>query len=249
MIFRYDQLLDFLVRCRDIAPVLPLRDWTGQRALILRHDVDVDIRPAWDLARVEEEAGIRSSFFFLVTCHFYNAFSAMNRRMIKDLADRGFDIGLHFDPTLYPDADAGALLRHVEVEAAMLADMCGVPVRSVSLHNPTALGGFPLFAGFCNAYDPAIFGPDRYLSDSRRAFRQSPAAFIESWRDAGPRQLLLHPIHFAADETSYAVAAAGYLKRLTAAFDDYFPALNSTWASEIPLGMAAMLRSSSGEWP
>jgi hypothetical protein len=50
----------------------------------------------------------------------------------------------------------------------------GEKIESVSIYNPSVLGKYPLFEEYINAYDPRIFGEDRYISDSEQNFRHDP---------------------------------------------------------------------------
>ena len=200
-LFSYDGLQDLLAHARVVGRVLRLRDWDGGPGLILRHDVDFSIGAAHELALVEAAAGVQSSFFFLITYPHYNALSARSRSMIRDIGEMGFEVGLHFDPTVYPDHTHDELALRVQEEADVLALASGAPVESVSLHNPSATGRYPLFEDFRNAYDPSLFD-GRYLSDSRMRFGGDVYAFVERARDEIV-QLLLHPMHFSANGGGY----------------------------------------------
>jgi len=63
----------------------------------------------------------------------------------------------------------------------------------VSFHRPSAAVLGKSYGSFINAYDPRLFSPDAYLSDSRRSLAFLPT--LAEWLSAGrPRiQLLLHP--------------------------------------------------------
>jgi hypothetical protein len=111
--FSYTALTSFLLEAKAAASVFPLRDFAGQPGIIMRHDVDLDIVPAYRLAQIEKDAGIRASFFFLMSSDTYNPASGTNRALLRDMAEEGFEIGLHFDPTIYPDADHDTL-GHLE---------------------------------------------------------------------------------------------------------------------------------------
>src|SRR5579859_3672042 len=100
-IFTYPGLQAFLAYWSREVAIFPLRDWHGQSGIILRHAVDLDILPARRLAELEAEVGVRSTFFFLVSGHTYNPASIQNRPHLRALVNLGFEIGLHFDPTLY----------------------------------------------------------------------------------------------------------------------------------------------------
>ncbi|MGN6183025.1 MAG: hypothetical protein ACTHQM_05155 [Thermoanaerobaculia bacterium] len=194
----YRLLLD--VSKRQGTP-LPLRD--AEHAIpgtiLLRHDVDFDLAAAESLSRIEEEAGVRSSYLFLVSTDFYNVASANGRRFLRELVDKGFDVGLHFDPDVYGDVSLDSAFA---AERAFLESITGAPMRSVSLHVPSAHQRYVSFEGLVNAYDPRWFGADRYVSDSSRRWRRDPIEFLTSPHPEVV-QVLTHPIHFSENGSAY----------------------------------------------
>ena len=243
MIFEFEQLRAFYQAILDVAPIRPLSDSQPESgsessaddqapAAFVRHDVDLDVRPAYDLYVLERALGIRTTFLFLTTCHSYNVTSAKNRAMIREMADAGFDVGLHFDPSLYEGDTAEALAPHVRREASILEDVTGRPVRSISLHNPTSHGQYPLFPGLVNAYEPPLFDPAYYLADSCRSFRgKDPFRFIEKLRERSV-QILLHPLHFSESGDGYAGIMARFFAGFASAVDQQLRPYNPTYASE-----------------
>jgi hypothetical protein len=171
--------------------------------LLLRHDIDLDLRPALKMGMLENKLNVSSTYFILVCSDFYNPLSEVNRKQLKELIRLGHEIGLHFDPTVYGEADAKRLQLEVEREAKILAEAAEAPIQAVSLHSPSAYGKYPLFDGFINAYDPSIFGDDRYISDSCMNFRgKNPHEWAALARHKTV-QCLIHPMHYADDEQTY----------------------------------------------
>ena len=200
MIFDTEGFRAFCQKMGKIAPVVSFREYSSGPAIILRHDVDLDVEMAVSLARREAALGLGGVYFFLVSCPTYNVLDVEVRRMIREIADLGFEVGLHFDPTLYHDTE---LEEAVKKEAEILSFATGQDITSVSLHNPSVHGRFPLFQDFLNAYDPKFFDDPYYLSDSCRQFRgKDPFTFIELAKERMV-QVLLHPMHYAADGGGY----------------------------------------------
>ena len=147
------------------------------------------------------------------------------------MADMGFEIGLHFDPTVYGDADDERLQHYADREAEMLADVVGRRVESISLHFPSVHGRFPILAGYRNAYDPRIFSDDCYLSDSLMAFRgKDPFEFVARAKDR-TIQILLHPMHFSESARTYLQTIHASLGVWLDDFDHSFRA-NKTYAAQ-----------------
>ena len=104
MIFRYDELTRFYESISKRFAVTSFRDRTKGTGILLRHDVDVAIEPAFKVAEIEKQVGITSTFFILTTGMMYNPAAPTNRKMLREMSDMGFEIGLHFDPSIYGDA-------------------------------------------------------------------------------------------------------------------------------------------------
>lgn len=242
-IFRYDQLKQFLIHTRDARGISTVGDWKGSHVVILRHDVDLSITSAHRLARVERECDVRSSFFIMMTHLTYNPFFHENGRMIREIADWGFEVGLHFDPTAYGICSKDEMSSHLEAEAKRLGELSGKPVRSVSLHNPTVFADsyekYPFFPGFMNAYDPRIFGPDRYLSDSRMVFRHDVYSFVERMRDH-PVQILLHPEFYSEEGGTYADTMYGFVREFLGQMDVVYQ-VNSSYNEQVKNELFAYL--------
>lgn len=202
--FTYDWYFGFLQNCRDHGNVTLLGDAeTGPLPqIVLRHDVDFDLAAARNLSLVEERAGVRSTYLVLLSTHYYNATSPKGRAVLQGLVRRGFEVGLHFDPLVYAGGPE-CLTAGFRAERAFLETLIGTPVRSVSVHNPTAHGLYPVFAGVVNAYDPRWFGPERYVSDSLGRWKHDPFALVAKAGELGRVQVLCHPLHFATGDENY----------------------------------------------
>jgi len=219
--FSYCGLESLLKRAGAVAPLLALRDWNGQPALILRHDIDIDPLQALDLARLEAEWGVTGTYCVLVSSPTYNILSSHVRRAVREIASLGFEIALHFDPSVHGGADDETLAVALAREGDILAETAQVPVVSVSLHNPSADNRYPLFPGWRNAYDPEIFAPACYLSDSRMRFLRDPFEFIEQ-SSGRTLQLCLHPEHYSQDGDPYPMPWLRMLDGFTAYCDEVF---------------------------
>lgn len=244
--FTYSAIGDLLEQLDRCYGLFPLGRWRGQSGIILRHDVDLDVYPAFELSRREADRGIRGSFFFLTTASTYNCQSRANRSMIRQMADDGFEIGLHFDPSMYQAVAVEELGHHARAETAQLEDICGCRVNSVSLHNPSVANEYPMLPGWLNAYDDAIFDPSVYLSDSRMTFRADPKEFFAKARER-THQLLLHPMHYSETEPVYPRAKLDLLRRMADELDAIFRP-NSTYQERVGNRLIEMIREDVASW-
>jgi hypothetical protein len=233
--FSTSSLRQFFDHLKTSYPTFPVRDWQGQNGIILRQDVDLDLGLAREFADIQAAAGLLSTFYVLLTSDCYNALSADSMAILRSLVNDGFEVGLHFDPTVDGDSE-----RHLR-EAELLSRLSGAEVKSISLHNPASSGEFPLYKGFLNAYDPRIFASDRYLSDSRQGWRHDPWQFV---RQASERtvQLLFHPCHYSPAGNGYEDAFAAHVDRYLRLVDASFRPFNDRYAAQIAPSLASWYR-------
>jgi len=227
----YRQFLDVLKRT---GTGRFFREWTeGSKVFLLRHDVDLCVESALEIAKLESEAEVKSTYFFRVTSRSYNVLAPPNNRMIREIADRGFEVGLHFDPSVYGEREGGELVPAARQEAETLSFVTGQPIRSVSLHAPSIHGQWPRIDGYVNAYDPRIFSDETYISDSRMLFRgKNLFTFIEKVREH-TIQVLLHPLHFGEVPRTYPDILADHLKTYIQALDEEWQLCSSTYCDQL----------------
>jgi hypothetical protein len=231
--FSMNGLARFLLYIKDVAPVIPLCEAPGQKkyCIIMRHDIDVNLRAAYIVAELEKSLGIRSTFFIMTTNPFYNPFSQQDRQLIRSIAELGFEIGLHYDPSVYPKQQNQTDNEFVRREVQLLEDIIGDgrKIRSISLHKPGASNVYPLIDGFINAYDPLYFSQEKYISDSKmeRSFiDKCPYEFLKRVQFHSI-QILLHPCQYTANEESFCGVIKEHLyhteKHLMAEFSNLLP--------------------------
>jgi hypothetical protein len=141
--------------------------------LLLRHDVDLSLAAALDLAEAEQELGAASTYFVMTESVFYNLASPEGERALARLRELGHQVGLH------------AVWPHVNLDDRF------DPV--VAWHNPEPEYMSKPVAGAMNAMEPRFFKPETYRSDSNQYWRhgcphQDLAAGRFEWL-----QLLTHP--------------------------------------------------------
>ena len=109
------------------------------RSIILRHDIDYDVKKSVRLAEIENSEGVVSTYFVLVTSDFYNVFSKESYDGLMKILDYGHNIGLHFDEDRCPDCkgDAARVVDHIFYEAELLEQCIARKVSVVSMHRPS----------------------------------------------------------------------------------------------------------------
>lgn len=154
-----------------------------ERCVILRHDIDNDIGKALELAKVESEVGVKSTYFVLVTSDFYNVYSARSVNLLHQILECGHEIGLHFDEVRYPKIQTAEEARELIIaESQFLAKVVEVPVKSVSMHRPSKmmLEADLTIPGIINSYGKVFFKDFKYVSDSRKRWREPVEEIVDS---------------------------------------------------------------------
>jgi len=170
-----------------------IRPAKGQ--LFLRHDVDLDLDFAAEMAELEASIGFRSTFYVMVSSEFYNLFAFESLSSLRRIVKAGHHVGLHFD-----SAGCGDVNDDLDVKArgevALLSAALGEPVRSISFHRPIpSLQNMDrTVAGYRHTYMPKFFSEMKYFSDSGGSFRFGHPLNDESVQRCDALQLLTHPV-------------------------------------------------------
>ena len=143
------------------------------RDLFLRHDVDLSLEAALELAHIEAERGMRATYFLMTESIFYNLASSEGEATLARLRELGHRVGLH------------AVFPRLELDDRF------DPV--VAWHNPDPEFMREPLDGVVNVMQPGYFDPDHYRSDSNQHWRSGcPHAELAAggfeWL-----QLLTHP--------------------------------------------------------
>jgi len=161
--------------------------------VFLRHDVDWSPRKAVNVAEIEADLGVSSTFFFLVSSPFYNAVNQECREAMERILEMGHDVGLHFSTHQYWEAEPtdGELVATVDRERSILATITDGDDPPVSFHNPPEWVLRRRFETFTSAYEPRFFESVEYHADSNQRWRDDPPL-----ADGIPKtlQVVAHPV-------------------------------------------------------
>ncbi len=139
--------------------------------LLLRHDVDLSLEAALELAELEAGLGVAATYFLMPGSIFYNLASPVGERTLNRLRELGHRVGLH---AAWPRADLDDRFDPV-----------------LAWHNPDPDYMHAPLEGFANVMEPRFAA--NYRSDSNQYWRQGCpheelAAGAFEWL-----QLLIHP--------------------------------------------------------
>jgi hypothetical protein len=143
------------------------------RDLFLRHDVDLSLEAALELAHLEAEHGLHATYFLMTESIFYNLDSPVGRETIRELRELGHAVGLH---AVHPRAERDDRFDPV-----------------LAWHNPDRAYVNEPVAGVVNVMQSPWFTQGKYRSDSNQRWREGcPHEELRAgtfeWL-----QLLLHP--------------------------------------------------------
>jgi len=172
--------------------------------VVLRHDVDLSLESALEMARIEAEVGVESTYFVLLTSPLYNALAPANREILRRIEGLGHDVGLHFSTHAYPELDrrppTGAVASRVQEELGVLDSVLDGTPTSVSFHIPPDWVLGETFEEFQSAYAPAYFEDVSYVADSSQRWRDDPPT-VDSREEA--MQVLTHPGLWAPSDADF----------------------------------------------
>lgn len=177
----YGRLLSLL--CQHAYEIVDYHDYEGHpRCVILRHDIDTDLAQAVRFAELEAERGVRSTYFVLLRTDFYNPASRESLQQLHRIQSLGHEIGLHFDEKAYPDGTPEETVQRILKERGVLSALLETEVSTVSMHRPSraTLDADLQIPGIVNSYGRTFFRDFKYLSDSRRRWREPVEEIIRS---------------------------------------------------------------------
>jgi hypothetical protein len=122
------------------------------RALFLRHDVDLSLEAAIEMARVEHELGVQATYFLMRESAFYNLESHVGVAAQRQLRQWGHRVGLH---AVYPRADFDSRFDDV-----------------IAWHNPDPEYVHQPVVGAVNVMEEPYFTKGFYRSDSNQHWRE-----------------------------------------------------------------------------
>lgn len=153
-----------------------------EKPVIFRHDIDNSLEKALELAKIEYNNQINSTYFVLLSTDFYNIFSKSSFEILSQIINLGHDIGLHFDEKRYDISNLEDLEYYVDYESEILGKALDIDIKAVSMHRPSKwiLEKDMKFKNTINSYSKTFLEEFKYLSDSRMHWREDVLGIIEA---------------------------------------------------------------------
>jgi len=206
----YENLLELLKRHKyQFASYHNYQNYS--RCVILRHDIDQSIKKAVPLGEIEAQTGVSATYFVLLTSDFYNPASRNSIAELRALQDMGHEIGLHFDEMTYVGNEK-TIESLIQQEADILSNVLGTAVTTVSMHRPSkqTLESNLMIPDMINSYGKTFFNDFKYLSDSRRRWRE-PVLDIICAEKYDRLHILTHPFWYHDDEETISETVSNFV--------------------------------------
>ncbi len=175
-----------------------LKTSSSKHKLFLRHDIDVNIDRAIEMAKIEKMFDIKSTYFVMTRSPFYSLKNKAEQDKLRKIGEMDHEIGLHYDFTNDEERDKIVDINDIEEDLIanchIVEDITSKPVMSVSFHRPKKefLRSQFMVAGKISSYSAELM--ERYLSDSKGNWREGEPLPKLLNPGTNSLQLLIHPI-------------------------------------------------------
>lgn len=167
-----------------------------EKFVLWRHDLDYSVHKALEIAQIEKEEGIVSTYFIHLHSQFYNFFEEEIFGRLKQIKEMGHEIGIHFDTHFYNITSESELERHLAFEKKLLGDLFNTEIKVFSFHNTTP---FIMqcrqwqYAGLINTYADYFQKNVTYCSDSNGTWMHRKLEDVMRDENTKSLQVLTHP--------------------------------------------------------
>ena len=103
---------------------------------MIRHDVEFSPRRALEIARLDDSAGVESSFLFQVKSNAYNLFSSENLNILQEVMALNRKVGLHLYVSDIAEGEWATLEKELELQVSIFESVTDMPVDRFSFHRP-----------------------------------------------------------------------------------------------------------------
>lgn len=128
----YRRIINAVKQTGKYMDYIPAKD--KDEFVIMRHDIEFSIDRAYKMSLVESEEDFQSTYFVQLTNNSYNALSKKNVDMLRDMAERGHHIGLHYHTN--GQMDSVTVRDGVRDELRIMSEMLGMKIDRYSFHRP-----------------------------------------------------------------------------------------------------------------
>lgn len=141
----------------------------NRKDIIWRHDVEFEPDIALNMAIIEHELGVQTTYFFQLHSPYYNIVDSHYRKVFHQIKDLGHHVGLHFDSAYWGISNEDQLNDYIAIDCSYLEKNLGVEIDTFSFHNTTPFTHSCLkykYGGLINVYSCYFKENYDYCGDS-----------------------------------------------------------------------------------
>lgn len=201
-----------------------------RKDIIWRHDVEFSVEIAYEMAKIEAEEGVKTTYFFQLHCPCYNLFSIRTSTLLKKIKNLGHHVGLHFDSHYFNIQSEEELNKYIELDKNYMNAVLGLDIDTYSFHNtnPFILSCKEYkYGGLINVYSSYFKEHYDYCADSTGIWRYE--RLEDKLKDITIRhlQVLVH-------DGMWSEKVLSPRKRLIKVYHDYADELIKTYDKWLP---------------
>jgi len=176
--------------------------------IVMRHDVDLSLKHALVMAKVEKELGIKSTYF-VRTQGVFDPFSSENLKYLGKILELGHEIGIHyeFDDKPLNEFKASVLDEKQRFEFSLNTKIFGAALhktKTIGMKDPDKLNivedFLPDLELEYDAYSDKFLKQMKFISDSK--FRWREVCMCNHIKKKSKLCILTHPIWWSDKTTS-----------------------------------------------
>jgi len=163
--------------------------------VLLRHDVEFSPFVVLEMARIENDLGIKSTYFFQIHSDFYNFLEREISDIALEISNLGHNIGLHFDSHYYNIKNEKELCQKIIFDSKIIEAEIGRHIEVFSFHNTDdQVLGYKKkrYAGLLNVYSRYFMDKFEYHSDSTGIWRYERLFDVLNATEKKSMQILIH---------------------------------------------------------
>jgi len=176
--------------------ITPMRDHNlnFNKHILIRHDVDFSLQNTINFSSIEDDLGVKSTYFIRLNSKNYNPFSIDNSKIIINLIENGHEIGLHIEPDYYKFMNLD-YIKYINTLIELFEATFKIKVSGISTHEPSRCGyiidneNIKLINVDYEAY---LLNDFKYISDSGARWREGD---LNEWVNKSDKIIMnTHPI-------------------------------------------------------
>lgn len=166
-----------------------------RKEIIWRHDVEFSPEIALQMAKIEKELGVSTTYFFQIHSEFYNILERYFSNILQEIKSLGHHIGLHFDSHYYNVQTEEELDRFIKQDKEYFEKVFDLNIEVFSFHNTTP---FTLscekrhYANLINVYSDYYKEKYNYCADSTGYWRYEILEDVLKDANVKHLQVLVH---------------------------------------------------------